>query len=303
MHFHSRQFRAALISSTIALTLSTTATAEEGGVVYAACEGTPSESDISAARGAYQAGQVSFHEADYDRALLYWEDAFRRDCTAVKLLLNIARAYELSDDLDGAVNALQTYVERRPDAPDRSSVEKRIAKLQEKLDEEAAAAAAAAEAAKETAPPPEPEAQEAPEPVEVDNTKPLWPVFVTAGGGAVLITGGVLALVAQGAINSEKDSIAEANGCTRKGLNWSCPSDEAANDAQTAVDNNEEISKNENKRTTGYVLAAVGAVTAGVGGYLWYRTWNSPTGSAFSKTQLTPVIAPGYQGISLSGSF
>ena len=103
---------------------------------YPSCERDPTESDISAAKGAYEAGQVSFQEADYDRALLYWEDAFRRDCTAVKLLLNIARAYELSGAPASAVNALQTYVDRRPDAKDRDSVEKRIAKLKEKVEEE-----------------------------------------------------------------------------------------------------------------------------------------------------------------------
>src|SRR5690349_10792349 len=44
---------------------------------YADCAREPSEADLTAAKAAFQAGNVSFNEADYPRALLYWEDAFR----------------------------------------------------------------------------------------------------------------------------------------------------------------------------------------------------------------------------------
>src|SRR5690606_30218440 len=38
---------------------------------YPECTKTPTESEISAAKGAFEAGQVSFHEGDYERAVLY----------------------------------------------------------------------------------------------------------------------------------------------------------------------------------------------------------------------------------------
>src|SRR5688572_7462764 len=65
---------------------------------YPECTAEPTESDIAAAKGAFQAGQASFNEADYERAITYWEDAYRRDCTAHALLLNLARAYERSEE-------------------------------------------------------------------------------------------------------------------------------------------------------------------------------------------------------------
>src|SRR4029078_4780750 len=78
----------------------------------------PTEADRKAAQGAFAAGQGSFNEADYATAITYWRDASRRDCTAHALLLNLARAYELKSDRAEAVNALETYLQRKPEAPD-----------------------------------------------------------------------------------------------------------------------------------------------------------------------------------------
>src|SRR5690606_6759565 len=108
-----------LSTACLLLSLSTPAFAQNGPKPYPACDREPTAAEINGAKGAYGAGQASFNEADYGRAILYWEDAFRRDCTASKLLLNLARAYELSSKKDHAVLALETYLERRPEAPDR----------------------------------------------------------------------------------------------------------------------------------------------------------------------------------------
>ncbi len=310
MHFSSRHFAHALLQASLLTSLSTSAFAAEQVKAYPVCTEGPSESDISAARGAYEAGQVSFHEADYDRALLYWEDAFRRDCTADKLLLNIARAYELSSDLKSAVNALQTYVERRPDAPDVSSVEKRIQKLQEHIDEQAAAAPPVVA----TEPVSEPVAQEAAsDPTSSDDAgseKPLWPVFVTAGGGVALIAGAIMAPIGHSQVNSDevnqqKDAIAMEFGCTRDGLNWECPNKAASDGAEAAVDDISEISSGKTLRTVGFVTGGVGLAAALVGGIFWYRTWSSSdSDSAWqSRTILTPVATPDFQGLNISGTF
>ena len=76
----------------------------------------PSDSDVTAAKGAFQAGNVSFNEADYDRAILYWEDAYRRDCTATLLLQHLGRAYEGLGNLEQAVIALRTIRAPKLDA-------------------------------------------------------------------------------------------------------------------------------------------------------------------------------------------
>ena len=56
--------------------------AEEPTKSYPDCGREPTEAEVAAAKGAFQAGNASFNEADYARAIDYWEDAYRRDCTA-----------------------------------------------------------------------------------------------------------------------------------------------------------------------------------------------------------------------------
>jgi len=60
---------------------------------YPTCSGEPTDADTNAAHGAYMAGKGSFDEADYSRAIDYFKDAYRRDCTKPELLVIIARAY------------------------------------------------------------------------------------------------------------------------------------------------------------------------------------------------------------------
>jgi tetratricopeptide (TPR) repeat protein len=110
---------------------------------YPECSAKPTDSDVAAAKGAFQAGQASFNEADYERAITYWEDAYRRDCTAHALLLNLARAYELGGDKAQAVEALQTYLARKPESPQKDQINRRIEVLNQQLAKEPKPAAAA----------------------------------------------------------------------------------------------------------------------------------------------------------------
>src|SRR6188768_1468617 len=156
---------------------------------YPACEGAPGEGDVAAAKGAFQAGRTSFEEGDYERAILYWEDAFRRDCTAVKLLLNVGRAYELNGDLVRAVAALETYVARDTALEDRAAVERRIAKLKARVQQQqenagqATNAGEQAEEAKQTKSEPSTGAD------DHQAARPVWPVVVTAAGVVGLAVG------------------------------------------------------------------------------------------------------------------
>src|SRR6476660_4881766 len=96
---------------------------------YPSCTTTPTEADRNAAKGAFAAGQGSFNEADYATAITYWRDAYRRDCTAHPLLLNLARAFELKGDRAEAITSLETYLQRKPDAPDADQIKRRIDNL------------------------------------------------------------------------------------------------------------------------------------------------------------------------------
>src|SRR3954452_14522316 len=116
------------------LTLSSSgALAADSKVSFPPCTTAPTESDRKAAQGAFAAGQGSFNEADYATAITYWRDAYRRDCTAHALLLNLARAYELKSDRAEAVNALETYLQRKPEAPDADQIRRRIENLKSQM--------------------------------------------------------------------------------------------------------------------------------------------------------------------------
>jgi len=202
---------------------------------YPECTTRPTESDVTAAKGAFQAGTVSFNEADYARAILYWEDAYRRDCTATLLLHHLGRAYEGAGNLEQAVIALRTYTERAPDSPERAQVLRRIEVFEQKIAEQKQAAEATQPAgpAQTLAPVEKPQdgraspAPDAPTTAQPSRSFPWAPVAVTAAGGVTALVGAVLFLNA----NSDIDNVEKLCGGTRN----ECPSNlaEQGNDART----------------------------------------------------------------------
>ena len=118
--------RKSLASSVIAVAVLSAGLAHAEDVKqYAECAREATDTDVTAAKGAFQAGNASFEEADYPRAIVYWEDAYRRDCSAHGMLLNLARAYELNGNKPQAVVALRTYLQRVPSA-DKEKIEARL---------------------------------------------------------------------------------------------------------------------------------------------------------------------------------
>lgn len=295
---------------------------------YPPCATEPSVSDVDAAKGAFQAGRISFEEGDYDRSILYWEDAFRRDCTAAKLLLNIGRAYELNGNLKSAVVALQTYLQREPDTDERTSVEKRIEKLQARVN----AQESPDEEPQSQQPAPEPKQQTAQSKVETKSSvqRPIWPVITTSAGVVVMAVGTTFAVLGQKSVTAEKDRImnetvqTDANGdpvldengdpyrCSRQSNHWHCPSDQLTAKVDVALDQSEELKRAKTERAVGIAVLSGGAAITAVGAYFWYTLWNQQlsTGEhragrnlALMQPALLPVIAPNYRGLSLLGRF
>jgi hypothetical protein len=251
---------------------------------YPPCTTAPTEADRKAAKGAFEAGQGSFNEADYSTAVTYWRDAYRRDCTAHALLLNLARAYELKGDRSEAVNSLETYLQRKPDVPDADQIRRRIDALKTQM---AAAAppppAPTVSQPAPTTPPPAP----LPPPNESNaGSRSIAPLFVAGGGAVVAIIGA--GIYASG---SKKVSDFEAICPNRK-----CPPGQEG----AIADGNDARSQ----QNLGGALIGVGA--AGVaGGLIWYFA-SSPKPLAqtpSSRTALTPVVTPGFAGLSLRGRF
>jgi len=283
-----------LVAGIISLS-SASAFGEGSKTAFPPCTTTATEADRKAAQGAFAAGQGSFNEADYPTAITYWRDAYRRDCSAHALLLNLARAFELKGDRTEAVNALETYLQRKPDAADADQIRRRIENLKVQITAaEKTAAPAPPPAAAVPAPAPAPSApapSSAPPPpdtAETSHSRSPMPLIVAGGGGVLAVVG---AIVFAGGASKVKE--AEDACPTRE----RCPV-EVADQGNTG----------RKQETMGGVLVGVGVAAAG-GGLLWYflsaPSDDTPPKTAFSLRRPTaaPALGPGYAGISLGGSF
>lgn len=276
------------------------ASAEDAVRPYPTCDRTPTPGDVSAAKGAFEAGNGSFNEADYDRAITYWEDAYRRDCTAHPLLLNLARAYELNNQKQHAVNALQTFLARVPNSSEQNQIQRRIDKLQEQIQSEAAAAPppTAATATPTATPPPEtPPPSENPPPAEAPKESaggglPVWPLVVAGAGLVMFTTGGIIWLGARSDLSDIEKLCPSHHDCSNDVT-------QRGNDANTRLN----ISG---------AFALVGAAAL-AGGAVWFfldMPSSSSSGSATGKRSprgftatVAPAVAPGFGGMAVAGTF
>ncbi len=244
-------------------------------VTFKACAGSPSKADEDAARGLFAAGRTAYEEGDYPKAIQYWRDAFDRDCTATLLLVNLANAYEKKGDVDAAIVALETYLQRSPKADDAPTIQKRVENMR-KLKAAAAASSSAARPAT-SAPPPPPSAPPAVE-TTASPAPRLGPFIVMGAGGLVTIVGGVLYLG-----GASKVSDAEAL----------CPS--RINCTAEAADKG---NSGRSQKKLGVMLTGAGLLTVG-GGVAWYFLDKRKAPS----TAVTPLLAPGTAGVGVIGRF
>jgi tetratricopeptide (TPR) repeat protein len=266
------------------------AAADDAPKPYVECTSEPTEGDVAAAKGAFQAGQASFNEADYNRAITYWEDAYRRDCTAHALLLNLARAYELNAQKRMAVNSLETFLARNPSTPQRDQIARRIEVLNEKIATEGPAAAVGPVPVNGTPGGPSGTGPGTPTtpPDSGGGSRPLLPLLVAGGGGVIAVVGTVLYL------GAKSDEQAAEDKCpSRK----NCPEaiQQEGNDAVKRAD------------TAGVITIAGVAIAAG--GVAWYFL-SEPEPATVARAlpkkrapQVSPTWSPGYAGLSVSGAF
>lgn len=280
-----------LLAAFTLLAVPALAHAEEPTKTYPDCGREPTEAEVSAAKGAFQAGNASFNEADYARAIDYWEDAYRRDCTANPLLLNLARAYELAGRKRQAVVSLETFLAREPNSGERDQINRRIDVLKKKIAEEDAAAA--------IAPPPSAGAAPAPATGAADPARPEPPrAKRSAGPWIVMGLGGAAAIVGVLGYASNKSKVDDlAQQCDDPEKHTGCPS-------------NVEKDGNEARRQMSLSagLAGIG-VAAVAGGVVWWVVDGKRVArengeqARRHRPQLTPVLGPELAGLSLSGSF
>jgi hypothetical protein len=286
-----RRRRRAVLGLTLGLTLGAWAprALAERAKEYPPCGREPSETDIAGAKGAFQAGQASFDEADYRRAIDYWEDAYRRDCTAHALLLNLSRAYELNGERKQAVVALATYLERVPATPDQEKIQRRIDVLKRQLEAEVTAPPPP------TPPPaPQPQPTQAPPqsaPIEPQPARssgpgrPILPLIVAGGGAAIAIVGTIVYIPAYSDLKEIEEICPQHDKCP-------------PNTPRSVIERGNEL----RTRVTIAGAFTVGGVVVAGAGLAWY--FLSPSGTAQSSgSTLTPVVIPRYAGLSYTGAF
>jgi hypothetical protein len=266
---------------------------------YGACPNKPSQADTDAAHGAYMAGKGSFDEADYTTAINYFKDAYRRDCTKHELLPIIARAYEAQGNRREAIHALETYLERVPNAGDADTQRKKIANLKREIADQPSATPAASAAPPATAsampsasaaPVPSVTATAAPtsEPLTAQTSSHSIAPWVVVGlGGAALITGAVLYVVGSSNVSSSESDCPPPN---HTGPNCTTSDASSGNSGRSL-------------ETVGVVAGSVG-IAAVAGGLLWH--FMEPTSSSPQQTGkplVVPQVAPGYAGVGVIGRF
>jgi hypothetical protein len=286
----SRTVRFALVAGS--LSWGANAVAQEAAAeastaaAYPECTTKPTEGDTAAAKGAFQAGTAAYNEADYPRAITYWEDAFRRDCTATAMLLNLARAYESSSQFDKAIVALRTFNERNADSPQHDQIERRIERLEEQLKAQQSQSVAPTNAATPTKSP-QPPSTPPPAPENRASTEPnKWPLVIAISGGVIALVG------VAGYVKGSNDVKKYEEQCP----NTICPNDAIKEDANAA----------QKQRDGSGVLAIAGGVI-GIGGTIWYIAEVQRAKRASEQNQagvhFMPLLSPEFAGLSLDGRF
>jgi hypothetical protein len=197
--------------------------------------------DPEAARVSFRSGQTAFSEGAYARAVELWEQAYRDDCTAHALLLNLAMAQELLGRPDDAIRTLRLFDRRSPGSPYVEANAKRIERLErsrsnverERQRERAAMAPVVRPAVAE------------------DEAELPIPLMVGVSGGVVAVVGSVLFFEGRASASSAEDRC----GASRE----ACSSAEGLVDGERA----------RARAQVGGWMAGAGVVTL-AGGLVWH---------------------------------
>ncbi len=267
---------------------------------YPECTKKASKEDTEAAKNAHRVAAQFYERADYDKALQYWSDSYRFDCSANDLLLNIANAYEKKGDRAATIVTIETYLKRTGPNP---TLEEKVRNLKALLNATASASASA------SAPPPAPTAAPTAVPTVVpplpppsapppnDGPRPYGakPWFLVGGGGAIAIVGAILLPIGLGNISSAENACPNRN-CT----------------GPSAQSNADQGNTGRTEAAAGGALLGIG-LAAAVGGLVWQFAGNKPgpsgpppssaPGTGKLDLWLTPMAGRGTSGLAAGGSF
>jgi hypothetical protein len=293
-----------LVLLLLGMAVAVPALAQPPSTYPAACDASKvSKSDVERAHTVFLSGKGFLDESNYDKAISYFKDAYSIDCSVHGILPIIATAYERKGDKAEAIHALGEYILRVPNTPDREVIERRIRNLRDQLAQERPTSTAVTTAPADTtgAVPTAPTTGSTTEPTSTatSTTAPsstgtppppstgghsVAPWAVVGIGGALVVTGAILLVVGSGDVTN---------------ANTACPSH--MNCASSVASNG---NTGRTMETVGIIGGIAGIVGVGAG-LVWHFTESTApqTASTTPGTYVSPVVAPGFAGMSLGGSF
>jgi hypothetical protein len=246
----------------------------------------------------YKTGKLAAENLEREKAILYYTDAYRADCTGHRVLLRIAEQWELIGNKAESLRYTEAYLDRAsPTDNERDTANVRRDRLKRELAAAPPASSSAAPPVTATAAPSATAtvtttatATATTAPTATDTTAPphghsVPPWIVTGIGGAALVTGGVLFIVGSGKISTADKSCDPTTRICQPGT--------------------DAVSTGNSGRTLEGVGIATGAVglAAIAGGLIWHFAENTAPSQPTTGTHVTPSVAPGYAGLSLGGTF
>jgi tetratricopeptide (TPR) repeat protein len=272
MRLRNRIRRLVATGLLLGVSVSVPAFAQSTAQPYPACTKVVSTSESELAHQKYIAGKQDYDEANYDTAIRRFRDAYTLDCQKHELLVIISAAYERRGDRKEAITALETYIQRVPNAPDLVTYQRKIENLRSQI-------AAQPPPSSSTAPAP----TAAPAADSGGHTALPW--VVVGLGGAAVVTGVILLVAAP----------ERPDNCDADRLTCSPPPRGA-----TLDEDQEQAGRNRGMVLAGRIFVGGGAALV-VGGLLWH--FLEPTGPREARIKLRPSYVPGYAGLSLGGGF
>jgi tetratricopeptide (TPR) repeat protein len=164
-----------------------------GTLLFAAPAAAQSEEDEQRARVHFEAGRLHYEEGRFARAAEEFEQAHELSGKA-DLLYNVFIARRDAGQIEGAVEALETYLTEVPDQPNRSKLEARLAGMRAQLEERGASDGSA-----DVLPAPDTEKGEA-------SGFPVGPIATMGAGGALLVSALITGIMAKGAESDLDDA-------------------------------------------------------------------------------------------------
>lgn len=241
----------------------------------------------------FKNGKIAAENLEREKAIFYFLDAYRADCTGHAVLLKIAEQWELKGNKAEALRYTQAFLDRaKPEDPNRESATVR----RDRLKREVAASSATAS----TAVPPAttaPTSSATPTATAVptatatatsvvvgEGGHTVAPWIVVGVGGAAIVTGGIVTLLGAGKVSDAEKTCNSSHQCTD----------------QAAIDKG---NSGRSMETVGVIVGSVG-LAAIIGGLVWHFV--EPTGpkqGASAAPVVSPQIGVGFAGVNVGGRF